>query len=128
MTVKVALTSIFVNDPSEAFRFYTEVLGFQEKLFDPESQLAMVVAPEDPDGTILLLESDEDPAAKAFQEAIYAQGLPMMTLSVDDIQWEYERLCGLGVAFRKAPTRHEWGIEAVLDDTCGNFVQIAQIA
>lgn len=128
MTLKIALTSIFVNDPSEAFRFYTEVLGFQEKLFNPEAKLAMVVAPEDPDGTILLLEPDEDPAAKTFQEAIYAQGLPMMTLSVEDIHQEYERLCGLGVAFRKTPTQHEWGTETVLDDTCGNFVQIAQIA
>lgn len=127
MTLKIALTSIFVNDPSEAFRFYTEVLGFLEKRFNPEAQLAMVVAPEDPDGTILLLESDENPAAKTFQEAIYAQGLPMMTFSVEDIHQEFERLCGLGVVFRKTPTQHEWGTEAVLDDTCGNFVQIAQI-
>ncbi len=124
--MKIALTSVFVNDPLEAFRFYTEKLGFLEKMYMPEHQLAIVVSPEDPDGTGLLLEPNQNLGAKAFQEGIYAAGIPVIVFGVPDVQAEYERLKGRGVVFRKEPTTTDWGIEAVFDDTCGNYIQIAQ--
>ena len=125
--MKIALTSVVVNDPSEAFSFYTEILGFVEVLYQPEAQIAIVASPEDRDGTALMLEPNGNPVAKEFQQAIYAQGLPVIMFGVDDIQKEYERLCELGVEFRKPPTQADWGIETVFEDTCGNLVLLAQI-
>ncbi len=124
--MKIALTSVFVNDPLEAFRFYTETLGFVEKMYMPEHYLAIVASPEDPDGTSLLLEPNMNLGAKEFQKGIYDAGLPIIVFGVPDVQGEYERLKGRGVVFRKEPTKTDWGIEAVFDDTCGNYVQIAQ--
>ncbi|HEV2736419.1 MAG TPA: VOC family protein [Longimicrobiaceae bacterium] len=124
--MKIALTSVFVNDPLEAFRFYTETLGFVEKMYMPEHYLAIVASPEDPDGTSLLLEPNLNLGAKEFQKGIYDAGLPIIVFGVPDVQAEYERLRGRGVAFRKEPTKTDWGIEAVFDDTCGNYIQIAQ--
>jgi catechol 2,3-dioxygenase-like lactoylglutathione lyase family enzyme len=124
--MKIALTSVFVNDPLEAFRFYTEKLGFVEKMYMPEHYLAIVASPEDPDGTSLLLEPNMNLGAKEFQKGIYDAGLPIIVFGVPDVQGEYERLKGRGVVFRKEPTKTDWGIEAVFDDTCGNYVQIAQ--
>lgn len=124
--MKIALTSVFVNDPLEAFRFYTEKLGFVEKMYMPEHYLAIVASPEDPDGTSLLLEPNMNLGAKEFQKGIYDAGLPIIVFGVPDVQAEYERLKGRGVVFRKEPTKTDWGIEAVFDDTCGNYIQIAQ--
>ena len=124
--MKIALTSVFVNDPLEAFRFYTEKLGFVEKMYMPEHYLAIVASPEDPDGTGLLLEPNTNLGAKEFQQGIYDAGLPVIVFGVPDVQAEYERLKGRGVVFRKEPTKTDWGIEAVFDDTCGNYIQIAQ--
>ncbi len=124
--MKIALTSVFVNDPLEAFRFYTEKLGFVEKMYMPEHYLAIVASPEDPDGTSLLLEPNMNLGAKEFQKGIYDAGLPIIVFGVPDVQAEYERLRDCGVVFRKEPTRTDWGIEAVFDDTCGNYIQIAQ--
>lgn len=124
--MKIALTSVFVNDPLEAFKFYTEKLGFVEKMYMPEHYLAIVASPEDPDGTSLLLEPNMNLGAKEFQKGIYDAGLPIIVFGVPDVQAEYERLKGRGVVFRKEPTKTDWGIEAVFDDTCGNYVQIAQ--
>jgi len=124
--MKIALTSVFVNDPLEAFKFYTEILGFVEKMYMPEHYLAIVASPEDPDGTSLLLEPNMNLGAKEFQKGIYDAGLPIIVFGVPDVQAEYERLRGRGVVFRKEPTKTDWGIEAVFDDTCGNYIQIAQ--
>lgn len=124
--MKIGLTSVFVNDPVAAFKFYTEVLGFVEKLFVPDAQLAIVVSPDDRDGTALLLEPNENPIAKSYQEAIYQAGLPPIVLSVTDIQAEFERLKGRGVVFRQEPTKTEWGTLAVFEDTCGNLIQLHQ--
>ncbi|HEU0080363.1 MAG TPA: VOC family protein [Longimicrobiaceae bacterium] len=124
--MKIALTSVFVNDPLEAFRFYTEKLGFVEKMYMPEHFLAIVASPEDPDGTGLLLEPNVNLGAREFQKGIYDAGLPVIVFGVPDVQAEYERLKGRGVVFRKEPTKTDWGIEAVFDDTCGNYIQIAQ--
>ena len=122
--MKIALTSVFVHDPIEAFKFYTEVLGFTSKMYMPEANLAIVASPEDPDGTGLLLEPNDNPIAKTYQQAIYKAGIPVIVFSADDIQLEYERLKERGVIFKKAPTKTEWGTEAIFEDTCGNLIQI----
>ena len=124
--MKIKLVSVFVNSPVEAFKFYTEVLGFQEKMYVPEAYIAIVVSPKDPDGTQLLLEPNNHPIAKTYQEGIYKEGLPVIIFEVEDIQKEYERLKSLGVVFKHGPTEQDWGIEAVFDDSCGNYVQILQ--
>ena len=124
--MKIALTSIFVDDPVKAHRFYTEVLGFASQVFVPEAHLAIVASPEDPGGTGLLLEPSNDPQASQFHRAMYERGLPVIIFGVDDVQKEYEKLLPRGVSFRQPPTASDWGIQAVLDDTCGNFVAISQ--
>jgi predicted enzyme related to lactoylglutathione lyase len=125
--MKIALTSVTVNNPVEAFTFYTEVLGFVKKIFVPEAALAIVASPEEPDGAGLLLEPSDNPIAKTFQEAVYQAGLPVIVFGTADIQKEYERLKALGVVFRKEPTKTDWGAEAIFEDTCGNLIQIAQV-
>ena len=125
--MKIALTNVFVDDPTRAFTFYTQVLGFTERLYMPEAQLAIVASPEEPGGTGLLLEPNDNPIARTYQEALYSQGLPAIVLGVEDVQKEYDRLKGLGVVFSQEPTTTEWGTQAVLDDTCGNFIQLHQL-
>jgi predicted enzyme related to lactoylglutathione lyase len=125
--MKIALTSVFVRSPIGAFKFYTEVLGFTSKMYMPEANLAIVASPEDPDGTSLLLEPNDNPIAKTYQEGIYKAGLPVIVFSADDIQKEYEKLIDRGVVFRKAPTKTEWGTEAIFEDTCGNLIQIYKL-
>ena len=125
-TIKIKMVSVFVNNPVEAFTFYTEVLGFIEKTYMPDAYLAIVASPEEPEGTELLLEPKDHPIAKTYQEAIYKEGLPVLVLGVDDIQKEYNRLKKLGVVFKKVPTPTAWGIEAIFDDTCGNFIMLYQ--
>lgn len=124
--MKIKLTSVFVDDPEKAFMFYTEVLGFVERLYVPEAELAIVASPEEPEGTSLLLEPNDNPIARTYQEALYKQNLPTIVFSVEDIQKEYERLKSLGVVFRKKPTRTEVGVETLFDDTCGNLIQLYQ--
>ncbi len=126
--MKIALTSIHVTDPIKAFKFYTETLGFIERVYMPEYNLAIVASPEDTNGTGLLLEPSDNPIAKAYMEGIYQAGLPIIVFGVDDIQVEYERLKGLGVNFTQEPTKADMGITAVFDDTCGNYVQLFQLA
>lgn len=125
--MKISLVSIPVHNPLEAFKFYTETLGFVKKQYIPEQYIAIVASPEEPDGTSLLLEPNAHPVSKAFQEGVYQLGLPLIIFGVDDVQQEYERLKGLGVVFKQAPIKTEWGIQAILEDTCGNYVQIHQM-
>ncbi|MGH2536105.1 MAG: VOC family protein [Candidatus Promineifilaceae bacterium] len=125
--MKILLTSIPVNDPLQAFKFYTEVLGFVERLYLPEGRLAIVAAAEDPAGAGLLLEPNDHPASRAYQEAAYSAGLPIIVFGAQDIQQEYERLLGLGVVFRREPTTSEQGTETLFEDTCGNLVQLYQL-
>ncbi len=124
--MKIALTSVFVDDPTKAFKFYTQVLGFIEKMYIPEAHLAIVASPEEPDGTGLLLEPNDNPIASTYQEALYKQGLPVIVFGVEDIHKEYERLKNLGVMFSGEPTTTEWGTQAVFEDACGNLIQIHQ--
>src|SRR5687767_13679996 len=126
--MKIGLTNVYVHDPLTAFTFYTETLGFVKKFFIPEAYLAIVASPEDPNGTALLLEPNNNPIASTYQKALYEAGLPVIVFTVDNnIEAEYERLKGLGVVFRNEPKQTEWGIEAVFEDGCGNLVQLHQI-
>lgn len=126
--MKIALTSVFVDDPvGKAFKFYTEVLGFVQKMYIPEAFLAIVASPEAPDGTGLLLEPNNNPIAKTYQEGLRKAGLPVIVFGVDDLQKEYERLKKLGVVFTAEPTKTEWGTQATFDDTCGNLIQLHQV-
>lgn len=125
--MRINLTSVLVDDQDRALRFYTEVLGFQEKTNVPlgEHRWITVVSPEAPDGVELLLEPDAHPAAKPFKKALVTDGIPFASFAVADIQAEYERLRGLGVVFTQEPTDMGPVTTAVLDDTCGNLIQIA---
>jgi predicted enzyme related to lactoylglutathione lyase len=122
--MKIALTTIYVDDPSKAFEFYTQKLGFIKRIYQPEANLAIVASPEDPFGTGLLLEPNDNPIARAYQSALYQDGLPAIVLGVQDVQQVYRRLKNMGVVFQSEPVISEHGTQAVFDDTCGNFVQI----
>jgi predicted enzyme related to lactoylglutathione lyase len=122
--MKIALTSISVDDPISAHKFYTEVLGFSSKHFEPDAQLAIVVSAEDPDGTALLLEPRGESFAKEYQEKVYDAGLPVIIFSVDDLGGEIEKLKARGVKFRDDLTKKEWGLENLFEDTCGNIIMI----
>ena len=125
--MRINLTSVFVDDQEKALRFYTEVLGFVKKHDVPvgEDRWLTVVSPQDPDGTELLLEPSGHPATKPFQEALVADGIPFTSFAVDDVAAEYERLRSLGVRFTQEPAAMGPVTTAVLDDTCGNLIQIA---
>jgi catechol 2,3-dioxygenase-like lactoylglutathione lyase family enzyme len=127
--MRINLTSVLVDDQDTALRFYTEVLGFKPKTDVPvgEYRWITVVSPEDPDGTELALEpATGHPATKPFKEALVADGIPFTSFAVDDVRAEFERLRGLGVRFTQEPTEMGPVTTAVLDDTCGNLIQIAQ--
>jgi predicted enzyme related to lactoylglutathione lyase len=124
--MKIGMTGVFVNDPIEAFKFYTEVLGFEKKMFMPEAWLAIVVSPEDPDGTTLLLEPNHNAIAKSYQQGLYKKNIPVIVFTVKDIALEYERLKAKGVVFRKPPKKTEYGMEAIFEDTCGNLIQLME--
>ena len=125
--MRINLASVLVDDQAKALRFYTEVLGFLPKADIPlgEARWLTVVSPEDPDGTELVLEPDGHPAARPFKDALVADGIPFTSFAVDDVEQEYERLTALGVTFTQQPTRMGPVTTAVLDDTCGNLLQIA---
>lgn len=127
--MRINLTSVFVDDQETALKFYTEVLGFVKKHDIPmggEDRWLTVVSPEAPDGTELLLEPSGHAAVKPFRDALIADGIPSTQFAVDDAAAEYERLRGLGVRFTQKPTVMGPVTTAVLDDTCGNLIQIAQ--
>ena len=125
--MRINLTSVLVDDQQKALRFYTEVLGFVKKTDIPmgEHSWLTVVSPEDPDGVELVLEPSEHPAVGPFKAALVADGIPFTSFAVDDVHEEYERLRTLGVTFTQPPTAMGPVTTAVLDDTCGNLVQIA---
>ena len=127
--MRINLTSVLVDDQDKALQFYTEVLGFTQKHDVPmgEHRWITVVSSEDPGGTELVLEPDQHPAAKPFKEALVADGIPFTSFDVDDVHAEYERLSGLGVLFTQRPTDMGTVTTAVLDDTCGNLIQIAHL-
>ena len=119
--IKITVSSVLVDDQAK---------GFVKKHDTPvgEFRWLTVASPAAPDGVELLLEPNENPAAKTFQAAIYEQGIPATTFAVDDIDAEYERLRKLGVVFRGAPTAMEGVSIAVFEDTCGNLISLHQVA
>jgi len=127
--MRIKLTGIFVNDQDNALKFYTETLGFVKKMDVTAGKYRWltVASPEDQDGTQLVLELNENPVAKTYQEALFKQGMRATSFFVDDIQKEYEQLKGLGVKFTMEPTKVTGSTIAMLDDTCGNLIQITQL-
>jgi catechol 2,3-dioxygenase-like lactoylglutathione lyase family enzyme len=126
--MRINLASVLVDDQDRALRFYTDVLGFTEKTNVPVGQhrWLTVVSPEDPDGVELLLEPGDHPAVEPFKRALVDDGIPFTSFAVKDVRAEYERLRGLGVTFTQEPADMGPVITAVLDDTCGNLIQITQ--
>jgi predicted enzyme related to lactoylglutathione lyase len=124
--MKIALTSIFVNDPVAAFKFYTEVLGFVEKLYLPEQNLAIVASPEEPNGTGLLLEPNDSELARTYQNGLFAAGIPAIIFGVTDLQTEHKKLVAKGVTFRQEPVKTQTGTQALFEDGCGNLIQLYQ--
>lgn len=126
--MKIILTSIFVQDQDKALEFYTETLGFVKKHDVPVGEFRWItlVSPGEQDGTELLLEPNDHPAAKEYQKKISADGIPAAMFGVEDIDKEYKRLLGHGVKFTMEPTKMGELTIAVFDDTCGNLIQIAQ--
>lgn len=127
--MKIIITSVFVDDQDKALKFYTDVLGFVKKqdVATGNYRWLTVVSPDQPDGTELLLEPNDNPAAKTYQKAIFEQGIPAAMFGVESVQEVYRRLKALGVVFTVEPTQVMGSIvRAVLDDTCGNLIQIIQ--
>ena len=126
--MRIKLTSIMVDDQDKALKFYTDVLGFRKKLDFPvgEYKWLTVVSPEGPDDLELVLEPNANPAGKAFQEAMFAQGIPLAAFEAADIAADYTRLKARGVAFTREPTRMGPVTIAVFSDTCGNLIQLYQ--
>lgn len=126
--IRIVLTSILVDDQKKALKFYTEKLGFQKKTEVPlgEHSWLTVVSAADPDGVELVLEPDAHPAAGQFKKALVEDGIPITSFGVDDVHAEYTRLVAAGVRFTQPPVAMGPVITAVLDDTCGNLVQLAQ--
>jgi catechol 2,3-dioxygenase-like lactoylglutathione lyase family enzyme len=128
--MRINLTSVLVDDQEKALRFYTDMLGFVKKHDIPlgEHRWLTVVSPQNPDGTELVLEPSSHPAVQPFKDALVADGIPYTSFAVDDVKAEYERLRGLGVRFTQEPVDMGPVTTAVLDDTCGNLIQIAHQA
>jgi catechol 2,3-dioxygenase-like lactoylglutathione lyase family enzyme len=126
--MKIKLTSISIDDYDKALKFYTDVMGFVKKHDIPLGDGARwitVVSPEEPNGTELLLEPNAYyPAMKALKESLVKDGMPFTAFLVNDVQQEYERMRELGVEFTMEPTNMGMTTAAVLDDTCGNLIQI----
>ncbi len=128
--MKIKLTSVYVDDQEKALRFYTEVLGFAKKAdFSQGSYRWLTVAsPEEPEGTELQLALNTNPAAQAYQQAIFQQGQPAAMFYSDDVKGEYERIKARGGEFTMPPTEVTASTIAMLNDTCGNLIQITQLA
>jgi catechol 2,3-dioxygenase-like lactoylglutathione lyase family enzyme len=126
--MRIVVSSVFVDDQDKALAFYTTKLGFVKKEDVPlgEARWLTVVAPDAPDGVELLLEPDSHPAVGPFKRALIQGGIPFTSFAVDDIHAEYERLRAAGVQFSQPPVEMGPVTTAVLDDTCGNLIQLAQ--
>ena len=127
--MRIKLTSVHVDDQEKALRFYTDVLGFVKKTDFSQGpyRWLTVASPEDPDGTELQLALNGDPAAKAYQQALFQQGQPAAMFFTDDVQADYERMKARGAEFTKPPTDVTGSRIAMLNDTCGNLIQLTQL-
>src|SRR6266478_4725783 len=128
--MKIKVTSVYVDDQDKALRFYTEVLGFAKKTDFSQGpyRWLTVASPEEPDGTELQLALNNNPAAKAYQQAMFQQGQPAAMFFTDDIKGDYERIKGRGAEFTMPPTDVTGSTIAMLNDTCGNLIQLTQLA
>jgi catechol 2,3-dioxygenase-like lactoylglutathione lyase family enzyme len=128
--MRIYVTSVFVDDQRKALDFYTNVLGFQKKRDIPlgSASWLTVVSAEQPDGTELLLEPSDHPAVRPYKKALVEDGIPATSFAVDDVQAEFDRLRSKGVRFTQEPTQMGAVTTAVFDDTCGNLIQIVQLA
>jgi predicted enzyme related to lactoylglutathione lyase len=125
--MKIILTTVFVDDQARALKFYTGVLGFVKKsdVSAGDYRWLTVVSPDDPNGTELLLEPNDNPVAQAYQKGIFEQGVPAASFGVEDTRVEYETLKERGVKFTMEPTEVVGRVTiAVFNDTCGNLIQI----
>jgi predicted enzyme related to lactoylglutathione lyase len=127
--MKIKLTSVYVDDQDKALRFYTDVLGFVKKTDFTKAPFRWltVTSPENPDGTELQLALNENPAAKAYQQALFQQGQPAAMFFTDDVQAVYERMKARGAEFTMPPTDVTGSKIAMVNDTCGNLIQLAQL-
>jgi catechol 2,3-dioxygenase-like lactoylglutathione lyase family enzyme len=127
--MRIYVTSVFVDDQAKALDFYTRMLGFEVKNDVPvgEHRWLTVVSPEDPQGTELLLEPSDHRAVKPYKTALVEDGIPATSFRVDDVDSEYERLLSLGVSFTRPPMDAGPVRMAVLDDSCGNLIELIQM-
>jgi predicted enzyme related to lactoylglutathione lyase len=128
--MKIKLTSLYVDDQEKALRFYTEVLGFTKKADFSQGPFRWltVASPEEPEGTELQLALNDDPAAKADPQAMFQQGQRAAMFYTDDVKGDYERIKARGAEFTTVPTEVTGSTIAVLNDTCGNLIQLTQLA
>ncbi|HEY7169854.1 MAG TPA: VOC family protein [Vicinamibacterales bacterium] len=128
--MKIKLTTVYVDDQDKALRFYTEVLGLAKKadFRNGAYRWLTVASAEEPDGTELQLALNNTPAAQAYQQAMFQQGQPAVMFSTDDVKGDYERIKARGAAFTMPPTDVTASTIAMVNDTCGNLVQLTQLA
>jgi predicted enzyme related to lactoylglutathione lyase len=128
--MKIKVTSVFVDDQEKALHFYTEVLGFVKKADFSQGpyRWLTVASSEEPDGTELQLALNNNPPAKAYQQAIFQQGMPAANFFTDDIKGDYERIKAGGAEFTMPPTDVTGATIAMVNDTCGNLIQLSQLA
>jgi predicted enzyme related to lactoylglutathione lyase len=127
--MKIKLTSVFVDDQEKALRFYTEVLGFTKKadFSNGPYRWLTVASPEEQDGTQLQLALNNNPAAKTYQQAVFQQNQPAANFVTDDVKGDYERIKARGAVFTMPPTDVTGSTIAMLNDTCGNLIQLTQL-
>jgi len=127
--MKIKVTSLYVDDQEKALRFYTEVLGFAKKSDFSQGpyRWLTVVSPEEPDGTELQLALNSNPAAQAYQQAMFHEGQPAAMFFTDDIKGDYERIKARGAEFTMPPTDVKYATIAMLKDTCGNLIQLTEL-
>jgi predicted enzyme related to lactoylglutathione lyase len=127
--MKIKLTSLYVDDQDQALRFYTEVLGFAKKadFRNGPYRWVTVASPEEPDGTELQLAPNNNPAAKAYQQAMFQQNQPAAMFFTDDVKGDYERIKARGATFTMPPTDVTASTIAMLNDSCGNLIQLTQL-
>jgi predicted enzyme related to lactoylglutathione lyase len=129
ITMRIRVTNIYVDDQEKALRFYTDVLGFVKKADFTQGPFRWltVASPEEPEGVELQLAPNDNPAARAYQQAMFEQGQPGAMFYVDDVQREYDRMKALGANFTMPPTKVTGSTIAMADDTCGNLIQITAL-
>jgi len=128
--MKIVMVSVFVEDPVKAFKYYTEVLGFEEVMYSPENHIAIVKSPLEGDETLLLLEPTEPDGieiAKEYKQKLYELEIPVISFGSDNIQQTFDELKTKGVKFKKELVKTDYGYEAIFDDSNGNYIQLIQL-